>query len=142
VGRIEVAAPSLFSEIMTGDIVEAKMTLRNAGTRRLDNIRIRADAPLNWRVEIDPDIVETLDANREAEVKFRMMPPEDPVVGDYEVRIKTESYSYNRAIPTEDKLYRVSIKSRPNVWATAGLLGGLLIVLAGVAIFLVRLTRR
>jgi hypothetical protein len=142
VGRIEVAAPSLFSEILTGDIVETKMTLRNTGTRRLDNVRIRADAPLNWRVEIDPDIVETLDVNREAEVKFRMIPPDDPVVGDYEVRVKTESYSYNRAIPTEDKLYRVSIKARPNVWATTGLFAGLLIILAGVAVFLVRLTRR
>jgi len=142
VGRIEVAAPSLYSEILTGDTVETKMTLRNSGTRRLDNIRIRADAPLNWRVEIEPDIVETLDVNREADVKFRMIPPDDPVVGDYEVRVKTESYSYNRAIPTEDKLYRVSIKARPNVWATTGLFAGLLIILAGVAVFLVRLTRR
>jgi len=142
VGRIEVAAPGLFSEILTGETVEAKMTLRNTGTRRLDNIRIRAEAPLHWRVEIEPDIVETLDVNRESEVKFRMIPPDDPVVGDYEVRIKTESYSYNRAIPTEDKLYRVSIKARPNVWATTGLFAGLLIILAGVAVFLVRLTRR
>jgi hypothetical protein len=142
VGRIEVAAPGLFSEIMRGDTVEAKMTLRNAGTRRLDNIRVRADAPLNWRVEIEPDIVETLEVNREAEVRFRMIPPDDPVVGDYEVRIKTESYSFNRAIPTEDKLYRVSIKARPNVLATTGLFVGLLVILAGVAVFLVRLTRR
>ena len=142
VGRIETAAPSLFSEILVGETVETKMTLRNAGTRRLDNIRIRAEAPLNWRVEIEPDIVETLEVNREAEVRFRMIPPEDPVVGDYEVRIKTESYSYNRALPSEDKLYRVSIKSRPNVWATTGLLVGLLVVLAGVAVFLVKLTRR
>ncbi|MDR0311695.1 MAG: hypothetical protein LBJ21_08915 [Acidobacteriota bacterium] len=142
VGRIEVAAPSLFSEILTGDTVEAKMTLRNAGTRRLDNIRVRAETPLNWRVEIEPDIVETLDVNREAEVKFLMIPPEGAVVGDYEVRIKTESYSYNRAIPTEDKLYRISIKARPNVLATTGLFVGLLVILAGVAFFLVRLTRR
>ena len=142
VGKIETAAPSLFSEILTGETVETKMTLRNSGTRRLDNIRIRAEAPLNWRVEIEPDIVETLDVNREAEVRFRMIPPDDPVVGDYEVRIKTESYSYNRAIPSEDKLYRISIKSRPNVWATTGLLVGLLVILAGVAVFLVKLTRR
>ena len=142
VGRIEAAAPSLFSEILTGEMVEAKMTLRNAGTRRVDNIRIRAEAPLNWRVEIEPDIVEMLEVSREAEVRFRMIPPEDAVVGDYEVRIKTESYSYNRALPSDDKLYRVSIKSRPNVMTTVGLLAGLLIMLAGVAVFLVKLTRR
>ena len=142
IGRIEVAAPSLFSEILTGDTVEARMTLRNSGTRQLDNIRIRADAPLNWRVEIEPDIVETLAVNRETEVKFLMIPPENAIVGDYEVRIKTESSSYNRAIPTEDKLYRISIKARPNVWATTGLFVGLLVILAGVAVFLVKLTRR
>ena len=142
VGKIEAAAPSLFSEILTGETVEAKMTLRNSGTRRVDNIRIRAESPLNWRVEIEPDMVEMLEVGREAEVKFVMIPPENAVVGDYEVRIKTESYSYNRALPSDDKLYRVSIKSQPNVWATAGLIAGLLIILAGVAVFLVKLTRR
>jgi len=142
VGRIEVVMPSLFSEIMTDEVVETRMTLRNSGTRRLDNIRIRTDAPLNWRVEVEPDIVETLEVGREMEVSVLMIPPPNAVVGDYEVRIRTESYSFNRAIPSDDKLYRVSIKSRPNVWLTAGLLIGLLLMLAGVAIFLVRLTRR
>ena len=142
VGRIEVAMPGLFSEILTGETVEAKMTIRNSGTRRLDNTRIRADAPLYWRVEIEPDMVETLDVGRDTEVRVLIIPPPDAIVGDYEVRIRTESYSRNRALPSDDKLYRVSIKSRPNVMATAGLLIGLLVMLAGVAIFLVKLTRR
>jgi hypothetical protein len=142
VGKIEVSAASLFSEIQTGELVETNITLRDTGTRRLDNIKINTESPLNWRVEIFPDIVPVLDINRESIVKLRIIPPPDATVGDYEVRIKAESYSYNRQVPSEDKIYRISVKSKPNVWGTAGLIGGLLIVIVGIVIFGVKLTRR
>ena len=63
-------------------------------------------------------------------------------MGDYEVRIKTESYAYNRLVPSEDKIYRVSVKAKTNVWGTAGLVGGLLAIVIGIVIFGVKLTRR
>ncbi len=142
VGRVEVSATSLFSEIQTGETVETTATVRNPGTRRLDNIKITTEYPLNWHVEVIPDIVSTLEINREANVKLRIVPPADVPVGDYEVRIKTESYAYNRRVPSEDKIYRVSVKARPNVWGTAALVGGLLLIVVGIVVFGVRLTRR
>ncbi len=142
VGRIEVSATSLFSEIQTGETVETNTTIRNPGTRRLDNIKLTTEYPLNWRAEVVPDIVPTLDINREATVKLKIIPPPDVPVGDYEVRIKTESYAYNRRVPSEDKIYRISVKAQTNVWGTAGLVGGLLVIVATIVIFGVKLTRR
>ncbi len=142
IGEIEVAAPSLFSEIQKGESVEASFKVRNSGTRRLDNVRISAEPPLNWSVEVTPDLVAALDINREVDVKFQMVPPPDVPVGDYEVRLKTESYAYNRLVPSEDKIYRVSVKAQANVWGTALLIGGLLILVLGLVIFGVKLTRR
>jgi hypothetical protein len=40
VGRIEASAVSLFSEIQTGETVDTNITIRNTGTRRLDNIKL------------------------------------------------------------------------------------------------------
>ena len=142
VGRIEVSAASLFSEIQTGESVETNATVRNPGTRRLDNIKFTTEYPLNWHVEVIPDIIPALEINREGSVKLKIVPPLDVAVGDYEVRIKTESYAYNRLVPTEDKIYRVSVKARPNVWGTAALVGGLLLIVIGIVIFGVKLTRR
>ncbi len=142
VGRIEVSAVSLYSEIQVGEAVETNLTIRNTGTRRLDNIRLTAEYPLNWQVELVPDIIPALEINREERVQLKILPPPDVPVGDYEVRIKTESYAYNRRVPSEDKIYRVSVKARTNVWGMAGLIGALLLLVIGIVVFGIKLTRR
>jgi hypothetical protein len=142
VGRIEVSAASLFSEIQTGEVVETNVTMRNPGTRRLDNIKLTTEYPLNWHVDVAPDIIPSLEINREAAVKLKIIPPQDVPVGDYEVRIKTESYAYNRRVPSEDKIYRVSVKAKTNIWGTAALVGGLLLIVVTIVVFGVKLTRR
>ena len=142
VGKIEVQAASLFSEIETGQSVETKITLRNTGTRRLDNVKLSAEYPLNWRVDFEPNIISSLDINAETVDTLKITPATDVGVGDYEVRIKTESFADNRRIQSEDKIYRVSIKAKTNIFGTSALVGGLLLLVVGVVVFGVRLTRR
>jgi hypothetical protein len=142
VGRIEVLAASLFSEISVGQSVQTRFVLRNVGTRRLDNIKLSAEYPLNWRVEVEPAIIPALEINREAEVRVHIIPPPDVPVGEYEVRLKTESFASGRRVQSEDKIYRVSVRARADVWTTAALIGGLLALVIGIVIFGVRLTRR
>jgi hypothetical protein len=141
-GRIEVSAPSLFSEIEPGGQVSSTLSLRNTGTRRLDNVRLTAECPLNWRAELQPDIVPALDINRETQVTLRIEPPAEVPVGDYEVRIKTESHAYNRQVPSEDKIYRISVKSGASLLGTLVVLGLLLLLIGGIVVFGLRLSRR
>jgi hypothetical protein len=142
VGRIEVTAATLFSEIESGQVVETTVTVRNTGTRRLDNVRLAVEYPLNWRVEVAPDIIPALEMNREEVVKLKLSPPADVGVGDYEARIKTESFANNRRVQTEDKIYRVSVKPKSSIWSTAALIGALLALVAGVVTFGIRMARR
>ncbi len=141
-GRIEVSAASLYAEITAGDRVETNLVIRNTGTRRLDNIKVSADAPLNWRVTLQPNIVASLDINREESVRLRIEPPTEVSVGDYEVRLKSESFAYNRQLPSEDKIFRVSVKARTNLFAIIGLLALLIGLVAAIIVAGVKLTRR
>ncbi len=108
----------------------------------MDNIKLTTEYPINWRTELTPDIIPSLDINKEAIVRLRIVPPTDVAVGEYAVRIKTESYAYGRRVQSEDKIYRVSVKARTNILAMAGLIGGLLALVVGIVIFGVKLTRR
>lgn len=142
VGRIEVTAPSLFSEIETGQELETQLTVRSAGTRRLDNIKLLAEYPLNWRVELAPDIIPSLEIDREEQIKLRVIPPADVGVGDYEIRLKTESFAANRRVQSEDKVYRISVKSKADLLKTGALIGGLLLLVIGIVVFGIKTTRR
>lgn len=86
-----------------GQNVETRITVRNAGMRRPDNVKLSAEYPLNWRVEIPLVIVPSIEINREEMGSLKIITPADAGVGDYEVRIKTESFADNRRIQSEDK---------------------------------------
>ena len=73
---------------------------------------------------------------------LNIIPPSDVPASDYDVRLKTECYAYNSQVPSEDKIFRVSIKDETNVLGLAALIGGLLILVIGLVFFGIRLTRR
>ncbi|MEK7251572.1 MAG: NEW3 domain-containing protein, partial [Bacteroidota bacterium] len=109
VGRIEVRAANFYQELKPGEKVQMNLTIYNDGTRRLDNIKVRADVPLNWISLVVPDLIQTLLPGKEEIVAVTITPPADVSVGDYEATLKTESFADNRKIESEDKKLRVHI---------------------------------
>jgi len=142
VGKIEVQAVNLYHEIKVGDDVSMQIRIRNAGTRKLNNIRVFTDLPLNWRSEVAPDLIATLEQNKEEVVTLKFLPPDDVAVGDYEPKIKTECSADNRKVESEDKIVRVHIASKTNILGIGLLILLLIGLLVGIVVFGIKLTRR
>jgi len=142
VGRIEVQAVNLYHEIRVGENVNMEVRVKNAGTRKLNNIRVYSDLPLNWRSEIQPELITSLEQDKEVVVTIKFLPPADVAVGDYEPKIKTECSADNRKVESEDKIVRVHVASKTN-FLGIGLLVLLLVgLLVGIVVFGIKLTRR
>jgi hypothetical protein len=142
VGKMELTAGSLFAETDPGKSVETTFKLRNTGTRRLDNVQLAAEAPLNWRVELTPQTIAALDPQREQDVRLKISAPADASIGDYEMRIRTQSSAYNRQVPTEDKIFRVSVKAQSKLWMAGGVFGVLILLAGGILVSGVKLAHR
>jgi hypothetical protein len=142
VGRIQVRAANFYQEIKPGENVQMSLTIYNDGTRRLDNIKIRADVPVNWVSTVSPDLLNSLMPGKESMVTVSFVPPPDVSVGDYEATIKTESYASNRKVESEDKKIRIHMAASANVFGTSLLVLLLVGILAGVVVFGVRLSKK
>jgi len=142
VGKIEVSAPSLYQEIRIGETVELNLAVKNTGTRVVHNIHVSTENALNWRTFVTPETVALLEPNQEDLVKLKVLPPSDVGVGDYEVKIKTDAISNNRKVPSQDQSDRIHVMAPPNVKATAALIGLLLVLVGGIVVFGIKLTRR
>lgn len=142
VGRIEVQAVNLYHEIKIGESVDMEVRIVNAGTRLLNNIRVFSDLPLNWKVEIQPDLIANLEQNQEEVVNIKFIPPDDVSVGDYEPRIRTECIADNRRVESEDKIVRVHLSAKTNVLGITLLIALLIGLLVGIVVFGIKLTRR
>jgi len=142
VGRIEVRAPSLYHEITVGDSVKMSITVKNTGTRRLDNIKISTDNPLHWRSVIQPDLIKSLDPEKEQIVHLTFIPPSDVGVGAQEVRIKTQALADNRRVETEDKTVRIQVEAKTPILWTAILILLLIALVVGIVVFGIKISRR
>jgi hypothetical protein len=141
-GKIEVRATNLYHEITAGDSVTMTVTVRNTGTRRLDNVKIGADSPLGWNTVIAPDLIRTLEPEKEVTVRIVIRPPKDSGVGAQEVKIKTEALADNRKVDTEDKMIRIQMNAKTSAFGTVILLLLLVGVIGGVVWFGIKLSRR
>ena len=142
VGKVEVQAVSLYHEIKVGQSVSMEVRVKNTGTRRLNNIRVFTDLPLNWRSEIQPDLIPSLDQGKEEIVAIDFLPPEGISVGDYEPKIKTECIADNRQVESEDKIVRIHVSAKTNVLGISLLVLFLVGLLVGIVVFGIKLTRR
>jgi uncharacterized membrane protein len=141
-GKIEVRANNLYHEITSGNEVSMDVTVRNGGRRRLDNIKISAEKPLGWQTVVTPDVIKSLEPEKETTVQIRITPPKDSGVGAQEVKIKTEAMADNRKVETEDKTVRIQVNAATSIFGTVALILALLGLIGGVVWFGMKLSKK
>lgn len=141
-GKIEVRANNLYHEITTGERVTMEVTVRNGGSRRLDNIKISTEKPLGWETAVTPEIIRSLEPEKETTVQVVITPPADGGVGAQEVKIKTEAMADNRKVDTEDKTVRIQVNAATSVIGTILLILLLVAFVGGIVWFGLKLSKR
>lgn len=141
-GKIEVRANNLYHETTVGKEVTMDAIVRNGGSRRLDNVRITAEKPLGWDVQIEPNLISSLDPEKEEKVIITIIPPKDGSVGAQEIRIKTEAMADNRKVDTEDKTVRIQVNASTSIWGTLALILLLVAFIGGIVWFGMKLSKR
>lgn len=141
-GRVLVRAPQLYHTIKPGERMEMSVDLVNEGTRRLDNLKIDVDLPLNWTKTIEPAVVPSLDINEERRIQILATPPEDITTGRYGLRLRTSALSDNQPVNAEDKTVTVEVQAEANVIGTVLLVLLILGLVGGIVVFGIRLSRR
>ena len=141
-GKIEVRANNLYHETTVGKEVTMDVTVRNGGSRRLDNIKLTTEKPLGWDTRIEPDVISSLDPEKEMTVQVTIIPPKDGGVGAQEVKIKTEAMADNRKVDTEDKTVRIQVNAATSIFGTIFLILLLVGFVGGIVWFGMKLSKR
>ncbi|QQS35372.1 MAG: hypothetical protein IPM56_14130 [Ignavibacteriales bacterium] len=141
-GRLLVKAPQLFYSVKSNEKVVASIELVNEGTRRLDNVEVKLDVPLNWLKNVSPAIIKSLEIGEEKRIELEVTPPDDIAVGRYEMRIRTTSLSDNQPVTADDKTITIEIQSEANVFGTILVVLLILGIITGIVIFGIKLSRK
>ena len=125
VARVELRPATLALEARDDTATALSLTVRNSGSGRVDDLRLRADLPTHWTAEFRPATIGSLAAGDERRVAVTLHPPRGVAVGDYELRLGADAGAARR-IDVEDKLVRVRVVGGGGLAGT--LLGSLVAV--------------
>ncbi|KPK95686.1 hypothetical protein AMJ80_04205 [bacterium SM23_31] len=142
VGKMEVVLNTLYYPVKAGESISVKAVIKNTGTRRLDNVAIRTEYPLNWNVLVQPELIRTLDVGKEDAVELLIQTAEDAGVGDMTVKVKADAIADNRSVESDDKEIRVHVEAGANIFGTLILIFLFLVITIGMVIFGIKLSRK
>lgn len=141
-GELVVRVPQLYFSVLKGEKVEITLNMKNEGTRSLDNVQLEVDPPLHWTFEVEPKLLRTLDVSDEEQMIVSVAQPPDIAPGKYEVHIKSSGLSDTQPVDGEDKTISVEIKEEANVTGIAVIVSAIIVLVLGIVIFGIRLSRR
>lgn len=141
IGRLAVEIPNFYHVVRPGQPAEVELTVQNAGTRRVDDVRLPVQVPLDWRFEVVPPSIPSLEPAAAARVRLRLWPPRDVPMGDYEARLRAEAVSVGRPVTTDEKVLRIHVTGRSGGWGLGLLIVALVGLCLGIVLWGIRLTR-
>jgi len=141
-GKFDISFPTLYYEIKTGDKIEAKMTLNNTGSVRLDDITFNIEKPYDWDVKLNPDNIDSIEPRKEVEIKVTITPPEKVEVGAFEIKFEGTTDHEGTTIKTDKKNMRIQVSAKTNLTMSLLIVGGLILFIVVIAIVTVKISRR
>ena len=142
VPEIEVFVPNAFQTIKIGEEVNMTATLKNIGTRDLVDIRMLVDVNTDWKYTIIPEVISSLSRNEETEIQLTLSPPADIGVGEYQAKLNAEVTVDNRKFEARDRSITVQVESQTQMSVTTLLFGALILLMIGIVIVTIRISRR
>ena len=142
VPEIEVFVPNAFQTIKIGEEVNMTATLKNIGTRDLVDIRMLVDVNTDWKYTVIPEVIGSLRRNEETEIQLTLRPPSDIGVGEYQAKLNAEVTVDNRKFEARDRSITVQVESQTQMSVTTLLFGALILLMIGIVIVTIRISRR
>ena len=142
VPEIEVFVPNAFQTIKIGEEVNMTATLKNIGTRDLVDIRMLVDVNTDWKYTVIPEVIGALERNEEKEIQLTLRPPADIGVGEYQAKLNAEVTVDNRKFEARDRSITVQVESQTQMSVTTLLFGALILLMIGIVIVTIRISRR
>jgi hypothetical protein len=142
IGRLEVLVSNTYREIQVGEELSVRVEFLNRGSVAVQNIKAALDLPYQWQEEVDPLLIKRLEPEERAPVDIIARPPVDIAVGNYELGIEAQGQVGNENIESLEKNLTIHVAASSNVAGNVILIGILILLVVGIGVASIRISRR
>ena len=140
-GKIGLQLANLFHEVGIGQTLLVRAKMFNKGTRPVHNVRLAADVPVDWKVQVRPSVIPVLAQDAEALLQVTISPPVDTATGEYEAKLRPESTAFGKNLETEEQILRIRVVPRGRKSVIVLLVAALAALIGVIGYLAVRLSR-
>ncbi len=141
---MEITAPSqgYYYRTKPEEDVRIGFFLENTGTSALADVRfeINPSSPA-WKFTLDPERVDWIKPGEKKEVTLTLTSDEPMEIGEYSLKIEASCELSGKPILAEQN-FRVNVQGQTDVTLAAIIMGVLLLIIVGIAVVGIRISRR
>jgi hypothetical protein len=142
VGKLEVLVANRYQEIKIGEELQLRVEFLNRGSVAVQNIKAELDLPYEWESEVDPTLIKLLEPDERTLIRILTRPPHDIAVGDYELGVEAQGQVGNENIESLEKNITIRIGARSNIAGNTILIGILVLLVLGIGLASIKISRR
>ena len=142
VGKLEVLVANRYQEIQVGDELHIRVDFLNRGSVAVQNIKAKLDLAYEWESKVEPTIIKLLEPDQRSPIQIVATPPSDIAVGEYELGIEAQGQVGNENIESLEKNISVRIGARSNIAGNTILIGVLVLLVLGIGVASIKISRR
>jgi hypothetical protein len=142
VGEIQIVSGNRYQEIQLGDAANFRIDLHNTGTLVLMNAKLTVDAPYMWKETLSPIQIPEIKPGAKEPVTITLALPSNVGAGEYELRVGAEAENGTEKIKAVEKSVSIRVGTKTNAMGNAILIGALILLVIGIAIASIRISRR
>ncbi len=141
-GAMEVVTTDRYQEIKVGEVVSVRIDIHNTGTLAVFGVTTDVSAPLGWEVEAIPAMIAEVKAGKKEPVNITITPPEDLVIGEYEIRLEALGTVGNIKVESDEKDVTIRVSEKANILKNTLLVLAVIGVIMVVVVTTIRSNRR
>jgi hypothetical protein len=142
IGKLEVLVSNRYQEIKVDEELQIRVEFLNRGTVAVQNIKAALDLPYEWEEEVDPALIKILDPGERIAINIKARPPVDIAIGDYELGVEAQGQVGTENIESLEKNITVRVGARSNIAGNTILIGILVLLVCGIGLASVKISRR
>jgi hypothetical protein len=142
ISELEILITNRSQEMRVGEEVNFQVAIYNSGTLALRNAKLELNLPYQWQAEIKPKLIKTIEAGDKEPVSIKISAPPDVSTGLYDIKIWAEAEKGAEKIISKDEVIELRIGGRVNILGNIILVGFLILLVVGIAVFSIKISRR
>ena len=139
---LECIVANRYQEIRTGEKATVRVDLLNTGTLEVERVHLVLLPPLGWSYTAKPDTIDRILPTEKEPVSITLVPPDGLGESEFDVRVEAMGYDGDERIEAEERDITIRVKARADLVRNALLIGGVILLVVGVAVVSVKASRR